>query len=72
MWFLRRLDKKNTRQHQEAQEKRTANADEIKTALITVNTTVARIERKVDHQTDRIDEHVGWHAHHPHQEVYIK
>lgn len=73
MWFLRRLDKKNTRQHQEAQEKRSNNALEIKEALTAVHSTVARIEKKVDHQTDRLDEHIGWHAHRPHQqEVYIK
>lgn len=57
-WFLKRIDRRNSQQHSEAQATRLAQSEHV-------NKSLARIEEKVD-------EHILWHAHNPKQEVLIK
>lgn len=57
-WFLKRIDRRNSQQHAEAQAHRIAQSDHV-------NKSLARIE-------DKVDEHILWHAHNSKQEVIIK
>lgn len=64
-WFLKRIDRRNSSQHAEAQAHRTAQADYV-------NKTLERIEDKVDANGAMLNDHIMWHAHNKNQEVLVK
>lgn len=74
MWYLKRLDEKNTKQHAAAQDARLSAAVVVKDELSTTTQALverfdkldghlARHDRKLDHLNDLVAGHLAFHAH---------
>jgi hypothetical protein len=61
MWFLSRLDKRNTEQHASS----FSVLQETRAIVESLDTSVDRLEAKVDTLDNRVFEHIAFHAEKP-------